>query len=65
MHPVFQSGVLSSYTFTFNSLPKLPVWLFFFFFVVLGLNLAYTLSHSTSPIFVMGFIESAQADFKP
>jgi hypothetical protein len=29
-----------------------------FFFAVLGLELrAYTLSHSTSPIFVMGFFE--------
>jgi hypothetical protein len=29
---------------------------FFFFFVVLGLELrAFTLSHSTSPIFVKGF----------
>jgi hypothetical protein len=28
----------------------------FFFFLVLGLELrAYTLSHSTSPFFVMGF----------
>jgi hypothetical protein len=32
--------------------------LFFFFFVVLGLELrAYTLSCFTSPIFVMGFFE--------
>jgi hypothetical protein len=30
----------------------------FFFFVVLGFELrAYTLSHSTSPTFVMGFFE--------
>jgi hypothetical protein len=45
---------------------------FFFFFVVLGLELrAFTLSQSTSPIFVTGFIEIgsgelfAQADFEP
>jgi hypothetical protein len=32
--------------------------LFFFFFAVLGLELrAYTLSHSTSPVFLMGFFE--------
>jgi hypothetical protein len=31
---------------------------FFFFFVVLGLELrAYALSHSTSPFFVMGVFE--------
>jgi hypothetical protein len=34
---------------------KIP-WVFFFFFV-LGLELrAFTLSHSTSPIFVKGFL---------
>jgi hypothetical protein len=43
-----------------------------FFFVVLGLELrAYTLSHSTSPFFVKGFIEIwscelfVQAGFEP
>jgi hypothetical protein len=31
---------------------------FFFFFVVLGFELrAYPLSHSTSPVFVLGFFE--------
>jgi hypothetical protein len=40
---------------------ELEVWvklrfLFYFFFVVLGLELgAFTLNHSTSPIFVKGF----------
>jgi hypothetical protein len=45
---------------------------FLFFFVVLGLELrAYTLSHSTSPFFVMGVFRDsfcepfAQAGFKP
>jgi hypothetical protein len=33
-------------------------WLFFFFLAVLGFGLrAYTLSHSTSPVFVKGFFE--------
>jgi hypothetical protein len=45
---------------------------FFFFFVVLGFELrAHTLSHSTSPFFVMGFFEIGScklfpwAGFKP
>jgi hypothetical protein len=44
----------------------------FFFFPILGLELrAYTLRHSTSPFFVMGFFDIgsgelfAQAGFKP
>jgi hypothetical protein len=43
---------------------------FFSFFAVLGLELrAFTLSHSTSPIFVKGFLRKvspfAQAGFEP
>jgi hypothetical protein len=51
---------------------KLFFFFFFFFLVVLGLELrAYTLSHSTQPIFVMEFFELgshklfAQAIFEP
>jgi hypothetical protein len=48
------------------------IYLFIYLFVVLELKLrAYTLSHSISPIFVMGFFKTAylklfaQAGFKP
>jgi hypothetical protein len=50
---------------------RIPKSHYFFFFVVLGLELrAYTLSLSTSPVFMMGFFEIgfqelfAQAGFK-
>jgi hypothetical protein len=48
------------------------LFVFYFFFAALGFELkASTLSHSTSPLFVMGFFEIgshellAQAGFKP
>jgi hypothetical protein len=38
--------------------PRLALNFFFFFFMVLGLELrAYTLSHFTSPFFVIEFFE--------
>jgi hypothetical protein len=50
----------------------LPLFLLIIFFSVLGLELrAFTLSHSTSPVFVIGFFEIvpgelfAQAGFEP
>jgi hypothetical protein len=41
-----------------SHIPAPPREFFFFFFAVLGFELrAYTLSYSTSPIFVMAFFE--------
>jgi hypothetical protein len=62
----------SSKGLAFTSQVPVVIPMLLFFLVVLGLELrAYTLSHSTSPSFVMGFFEIGShqvfswADFKP